>query len=251
MGYKKQKLRTTLGKVPLERALSKLGIASRSQTRGWILAGRVSVNKVVQRNPQFMVAPEKVSLTLDGQAMGKLSFRAILFYKPRGVVTTRADEKGRPTVFSLLKEGDKSLHAVGRLDMATSGLLLFTNDTHLSDWLTDPKNEIPRVYVATVTGRMTENGAACLRTGIKDRDGILIADEVILRKASNRESHLTVTLSEGKNREIRRMFKAIGHEVTRLKRVAFGPLTLGDLDPGQYREVSKTEIKKFFPQAPL
>jgi len=238
------------GKVALERALSKLGIASRSQTREWILTGRIKVNKVVRRTPEFLVIPERDRLELDGQRIQQAGFKTILLHKPRGVVTTRSDEKGRPTVFSLLKAEDRYLHAVGRLDMATSGLLLLTNDTQLSNWLTDPANGVLRTYLVTVEGRVTEENVRQLKTGLKDKGELLRVEEVSLRKTSGRESHLTVVLTEGKNREIRRMFKAIGHEVTRLKRVSLGGLTLGSLKPGEYRELSFNEIKKAFPRAP-
>jgi pseudouridine synthase len=236
------------GKVALERALSKLGIASRSQTREWILAGRIKVNKVVRHEPEFLVVPERDRLELDGQRIQSANFKTILLYKPRGVVTTRSDEKGRPTVFSLLKAEDQYLHAVGRLDMTTSGLLLLTNDTQLSNWLTDPANGVLRTYLVTVAGRVTEENVRQLKTGFKDKGELLRVEEVSLRKTSGRESHLTVILTEGKNREIRRMLKAIGHEVTRLKRVSFGGFSLGSLQPGDYRELSLSEIKKVFSQ---
>jgi len=239
------------GKVALERALSKLGVASRSQTRGWILSGRIKVNKVVRRAPEFLVIPERDRLELDGKRIQSANFKTILLYKPRGVVTTRFDEKGRSTVFSLLKAGDQNLHAVGRLDMVTSGLLLLTNDTQLSHWLTDPANGVERTYLVIVEGRVTEENVRQLKTGLKDKGELLRAEEVSLRKISGRESHLTVILTEGKNREIRRMLKAIGHEVTHLKRVAFGGLSLGALQPGDYRELSPVEMKEAFPVAPI
>jgi len=235
-----------IGKVALERALSKLGIASRSQTREWILAGRIKVNKVVRRAPEFLVIPERDRLELDGKRIQQAGLKTILLYKPRGVVTTRSDEKGRPTVFSLLKGDEKYLHAVGRLDMATTGLLLLTNDTQLSNWLTDPANGVLRTYLVTVEGRVTEEKVRQLKTGFKDKGELLRVEEVSLRKASGRESYLTVVLTEGKNREIRRMFKAIGHEVTRLKRVSFGGLSLGSLPPGGHRDLSPVEIIKVF-----
>jgi len=238
------------GKVALERALSKLGVASRSQTREWILAGRIKVNKVVRRTLDFLVIPERDRLELDGERIQQAGFKIILLYKPRGVVTTRSDEKGRPTVFSFLKAEDQYLHAVGRLDMATSGLLLLTNDTQLSHWLTDPANGVLRTYLVTVEGRVTEEEVRKLESGIEDKGEMLQAQEILLRKTSNRESHLTVILTEGKNREIRRMLKAIGHEVTRLKRVSFGGLSLGSLQPGGHRDLSPAEIMKAFSGAP-
>jgi len=235
----------------LERALSKLGIASRSQARAWILSGRISVNHKIEKDPLTPVIPEKIFLTLDGKSLSKSLPRTILFYKPRGFVTTRSDEKGRPTVYSFLKDIQTPLNPVGRLDMATSGLLLFTNDNQLGNWLIDPNNKIVRTYLVTVSGRLTPEDVKQLKQGIEDKGELLIAKDVILQKASFRESHLLIKLIEGKNREIRRMILALGHDVRRLKRISFGGLNLGTLEPGQYREVSKEEIRKVFPDAPL
>jgi 23S rRNA pseudouridine2605 synthase len=239
------------GRVPLERALSKLGIASRTQAREMILAERVRVNGSLRTNPLFPVTPEKAILEIDGQRLGQQEWRTLLFHKPRSVVTTRSDEKGRATVFSLLGEAGKNLHAVGRLDFATTGLLLLTNDTRLSSWLTDPANEIPRFYIVTVRGQFDEEKKREAEKGLSDEGEVLRAEKVEIHKTSGRESHLGVELCEGKNREIRRLFLALGHEVTRLKRVAYGSLQLGELAPGEFREVSREEITRIFPSAPL
>lgn len=241
------------GQVSLERALSKLGIASRTQAREWILSGRVTVNGILRRDPEFPVRPETARIKIDGERAARAAPRTILLHKPRGVVTTRSDEKGRPTVFSLLGEAaDPSyLVAVGRLDWATSGLLILTNDTRLANWLTDPSNQVRRTYLVSVRGKVTEEALELLRRGLRDEGELLQPDELVLRKASGRESHLVIGLSEGKNREVRRLFAAIGHEVTRLKRVAYGALELGELQPGQFREVGMEELLAAFPNAPI
>ena len=230
------------GKVPLERALSKLGAASRSQTREWILKGRLQVNGRTVRDPLFLASPEKDKFTVDGKLIQKDSWQAILLNKPKGVITTASDEKGRRTVYDLLPVELRNLHPVGRLDMATTGLLILTNDTRLSSFLTDPANGVPRTYIVTVTGEMTEEQLAKAAAGIMDEGELLKPKSIMLRKASGRESHLTVELTEGKNREIRRLFEALGHEVTSLKRVAFGPLQLGAVEPGQFRRLTKAEL---------
>jgi 23S rRNA pseudouridine2605 synthase len=230
------------GKVQLDRALSKSGIASRSQAKAWIEAGRVAVNGQAVHDPAFLVVPERMRLTIDGKAVTRAVSRTIMLYKPRGVVTTRSDEKGRRTVYDLLPEGLWHLHPVGRLDMATTGLLLMTTDTRLSDFLTDPGHGIPRVYTVSVSGRITDEDVKKLSQGIRDKGELLKADSMTLRKASNKESHLIVQLTEGKNREIRRMFEALGSQVTALKRVAFGNLNLGELKVGEFREVWPKEI---------
>ena len=176
----------------------------------------------------------------------------LLLHKKRGTVTTRVDEKGRPTVYDQLPtEVARNLHSVGRLDLATTGLLILTNDTRLSDWLTDPRQSIRRTYLVTVRGELTADKITVLESGLRESGDWLRADQIELRKSSRRETHLVVHLSEGKNREIRRMFLAQGHEVTRLKRVAYGALELGELKPGAYRELSRGELLNAFPGAPL
>ena len=231
-------------KIFLERALSKLGLASRSQTRQWILAGRLEVNGKTVRDPLYPVLPGQDALTLNGKRVRRLSRVTILLYKPRAVITTRADERGRRTVFDLLPEELRSLHPVGRLDMATTGLLLLTNDTELSAYLTDPAHAVTRTYAVSVEGKVTEEEAEQLIRGVLDRGELLKALSLSLRKSSNKESHLIVELTEGKNREIRRMFGSIGHDVTALKRVAFGSLALGQMQPGQFRYLTPEEIRR-------
>jgi 23S rRNA pseudouridine2605 synthase len=229
------------GKFVLERALSKLGLASRSQTRGWILEGRLKVNGKTVKDPLYPVNPGTDKISLDGKEVNRKSRTTILLYKPRSVVTTRSDEHGRRTVFDLLPDELRSLHPVGRLDMATTGLLLLTNDTGFSAYLTDPHNAIRRTYTVSVRGKVTDEEIQGLIRGVSDRGEFLKPLTLTLRKSSNKESHLIMELTEGKNREIRRMFESIGHEVTQLKRIAFGSLTLGDMQPGQFRYLTSEE----------
>jgi 23S rRNA pseudouridine2605 synthase len=226
--------------VPLSRALSKLGILSRSQAIDAIRAGRVRVGGRVVRDEAALVVPERARLIVDGIAGRMPVWRTIVFHKPRGIVTTLRDPQGRPTVFDILGNAGRGLIAVGRLDLATSGLLLLTSDTRFADWITDPAHEVPRIYVVTVRGRVDAGDVA-------DLTGALTT----LRKTSSRESHLLVELREGRNRQVRRMFAAIGHEVTKLKRVRLGGLDLGDLEPGQHRDILRAELSAAFPGAPL
>ncbi len=234
--------------VSLERALSKLGFASRAEARRLIQAGRVTVDGVVADNPLTAVVPERVHLTVDGVRPAPPAALTIALHKPRGVVTTASDPEGRPTVYDLLEGLGTRVVPVGRLDLATSGLLLLTTDTRLADWLTDPRSNVPRVYLVTARGRANEDDVAQLRAGVMSRGERLAASDVVLRKASSKESHLVVTLTEGRNREVRRLFLAIGHEVTRLRRVQIGGLELGDLPPRAWRVVGPEELRQAFPR---
>lgn len=240
------------GQVSLERALSKLGLASRTQARELIQRGEVTVDGQLIRHPGFKVVPERVKIEISGVRADAPAPFTIMLHKPRGVVTTLSDEKGRPTVYSLLKDIRVHLGPVGRLDLATTGLLILTNDTQFSNWLIDPANAVPRTYIATVRGNVTEAQVARISTqGVLDSGESLRPSSLEILKASNRETHLKIELLEGKNREIRRLFKASGFEVSRLKRVSFGGLALGDLAPGRWRELSSHELRGAFPRAPL
>ena len=225
-----------VGRVGLARALSKLGILSRAQATHAIRAGRVRVDDIVVTDPLRPVVPERARIAVDGVARRRGSWRTIVFHKPRGVVTTRRDPEGRRTIYDVLGEGGEGLVAVGRLDLASTGLLILTSDTQLANWIADPAHAVPRVYLVTVRGEVTPEAAAALP-----------ASAVVVRKASKRETHLTVELTQGRNREVRRMFASVGREVTRLKRVRVGGLELGDLEPGAWREVSVDVLRRAFP----
>ena len=231
--------------VPLVRALSKLGLASRSEARALVASGRVQVNGVTVTD-----GARRVRLTRDRVAIGETVAppdrprRVVLFHKPRGTITTRRDPEGRKTVFDVLGEAGNGLVAVGRLDRASTGLLILTNDTTLADALTNPANRVLRRYVVTVRGRVTPDTAAALERGIdvpamRGTHERLHASRVTIRKASGRESHLIVDLVEGRNREIRRLFAALGHEATRIHRVLFGDYELGTLAPGAWLEADR------------
>jgi 23S rRNA pseudouridine2605 synthase len=236
------------GTVSLERALSKRGMASRSEARALIRDGRVTVDGVTVKDPLKRVAPERVTLAIDGSTSADAAPVTIILNKPRGYVTTRSDPQGRKTVYDLLGDLPHRVVPVGRLDLATSGLLIFTNDTQFANWLTEPASEIPRVYLVTVKGEVTDDDASRMMKGLRVGREQLTAASVVVRKRSRRESHLTITLKEGKNREIRRMLDALEHQVTGLRRVQFGGLELGLLAPGKWRRVSAEELAAAFPR---
>lgn len=235
------------GTVPLVRALSKLGLASRTQTQQWIEAGRLSVNGRIVKDPKFPVVPESNKFALDGNSLQQQQRTCIALHKPRGYVTTRSDEKGRKTIYDLLPPELHTLHAVGRLDMQTSGLLLMTNDTKLSSFLTEPVNAIPREYLVSVDGKVSDDTIRQMLDGVHDDGELLKASAISVRKLSGKESHLFLTLHEGKNRELRRLCKAVGHEVNKLKRLAFGAVVLGELESGKHRELTAAELMQLSP----
>jgi len=242
---------TRVNRVSLARALSKLGMASRAQAAELITQGRVRIDGRVETNPGRFVNPDRTRIQIDGLAHERAPWRMIALNKPRQVVTTRSDPQGRTTVYDLLEDLDTRVVPIGRLDYSSNGLLLFTNDTRLANWLTDPGTKIVRRYVVTVRGELSDEAIRMLEAGVVDRGDTLKAATITLLKRSKRETHAMVELTEGKNREIRRMMQSSGHDVTRLTRVAFGGLELGRLASGKWREVSPQEARSAFPGAPM
>jgi 23S rRNA pseudouridine2605 synthase len=239
------------GHVSLARALSKMGIMSRADAARRIRAGEIVVNGRRVLDPDHAIVPEHATIRVGGAAVRHQPPLTILLHKPRGVVTTRSDPQGRPTVFDAAGNLPRYVAPVGRLDLASTGLLLLTNDTRFADWLLDPAQAIPRVYIVAVRGELADETAGRLRHGLEVNGEPLRARAIEVLKRSRRETHLRVALVEGKNRELRRLFGACGHEVTRLKRVAFGGLELGTLAPGKWRVVEPEELRRAFPDAPL
>lgn len=231
-------------RLTVDRLLSKLGIASRGTSQEWVRAGRVRINGRVVRDPATWVLWPKDSVSVDDRPIQDSAKRFVLFHKPKGVITTHSDEKGRKTIFDVLPSDLGYLHAVGRLDQATSGLLLLTNDSALSTYLTDPGHKVMRTYLVSVRGEFTEAQARESVVGVIDDNERLQCHSVKIQKSSGRESHLEVVLTQGKNREVRRLFKTLGHEVTRLRRIQYGPFKLEDLPSGAWREIPIEDVRK-------
>lgn len=224
----------------IHRALARAGVASRRKAEELVAAGRVTVNGAVARTGQS-VDPTRDRIAVDGRAVASPPPPTwYLLHKPPGVLTTRSDPEGRRTVFDLVPP-QPGLTYVGRLDYMTEGVLLLTTDGDGAHRLTHPSAGVPRTYVATVRGSV-KAAAAAIRAGVELDDGIARAEEVEVRPGSDpRTWDLELTIREGRTREVRRLCEAVGLEVTRLVRTAFGPVQLGALAPGAARPLTKRE----------
>jgi 23S rRNA pseudouridine2605 synthase len=229
-------------KIGLARALSKLGYCSRAQAAALILRGRVRLNGALRRDPETPVRMEKDRIEVDGAVVSASVKTYVLVNKPRGVVTTASDEKGRETVYDYLEKYSEWLAPVGRLDKASEGLLLLTNDSEWAARVTAPETQLEKIYhvqIATVAG---ERVLESLRAGIKTDDGdFLRLKRADVLREGGRNSWLEIVLDQGKNRHIRRMLEHLDIEVLRLIRVAIGPLALGELAKGAHRPLTKRE----------
>jgi len=228
--------------VGLARALSKLGFCSRSEAAKLIRAGRVKVHGAPRRDPETPVQLEKDRIEVDGAPVAKSAKIYLALNKPRGVVTTANDEKGRETVYHYLPKDLSWVGPVGRLDKASEGLLLFTNDSEWAARLSDPETHLDKTYQVQIRALADSALLETLRNGITTGDGELLrVKRANLLRESKRHSWLTIVLDEGKNRQIRRIFEHLRMEVPRLIRVAIGPLELGDLAKGAARALREEE----------
>jgi 23S rRNA pseudouridine2605 synthase len=231
-------------RVHLHRALSKLGWGSRKE--GWeaIVAGKVRVDGKVVTNPLTWVDLDGQKVTRAGEAPLIPPAVVLALHKPLGVLTTRRDERGRRTVYDLLPPGLPYLHPAGRLDADSEGLLILTNDSSLSASLTDPRQHLPKTYHVTVAGTVSAEALDRLRAGVDLADGLTRPAQIRLLRRVVGVTEFEIVLTEGRNRQIRRMAAAVGHKVRRLVRVAIGGLVLGDLPPGQFRVLDDRNRKK-------
>jgi 23S rRNA pseudouridine2605 synthase len=229
-------------KVGLARALSKLGYCSRSQAAELIRAGRVALNGAVRRDPETPTHPRKDRIEIDGTTLAASARIYLLLNKPRGVVTTAADERGRETVYAYLPKNLPWLAPAGRLDKASEGLLLLTNDSEWAARITAPETHLDKTYHVHIGAIADEALLDALRKGVRTNDGdFLRVKEARLLRQGERNSWLEIVLDEGKNRQIRRLLEHLKIEVLRLVRVAIGPLALGDLPKGATRAVTTEE----------
>lgn len=230
--------------VSLSRAISKLGYCSRKQAEHRIIEKKVSVNGKIVINPAYRVDPNHDKISVEAQSLSsKKEFVYILMNKPAGVVTTRLDERGRKTVFDLLGKHETFIFPVGRLDKETSGALLFTNDSQLGERLTNPDSKIPKTYHVVGKGLISNEAIQALCDGIIINEEYTTLPAIVLNVRRNVETtECDITIVEGKNRQVRKMFEAIGHPVVSLLRASIGPLRLGLLPVGASRALTTNEI---------
>jgi pseudouridine synthase len=227
----------------LERVLSKAGVGSRSEARKWIGAGRVQVNGRVEGNPNRWVDLERDRITFDGQPLEKAEKTYLLLHKPAGYLTTYRDPEGRKTIYDLLPDRDRYLFPVGRLDLDTSGLLILTNDTAFAERLTNPDYHVPKTYRVKATKPLSDEDLDRLRTGLELKDGP--TRRALVTRLGPAKFEITIT--EGRNRQVRRMVEALEAKVEKLARIAIGEVTLGDLEPGTTRALTAAEVALLFP----
>ncbi len=233
----------------LERILSKLGVCSRTEARAWIRAGRVSVNKAVILDPDAWFDAERDDVRVDGRPVRSRAKLYFALHKPRGYITTKSDPEGRPTVYALLGEVGAWLVPVGRLDLDTSGLLLFTNDTQFADAITSPASHVPKTYLVECTPRLDDHALEALRRGVALADGPTRPAEVVKLGDRGPRTRFTITITEGRNRQVRRMVKEVGAKVEKLQRTSIGPLELGNLASSRVRPLAAAEVEALWSAA--
>ncbi len=242
----------------LQKILSNAGVASRRVAEEMIAAGRVAVNGTVERTPGARADPEVDEILVDGVPVLRGRYRYFLLNKPIGFITTAHDEQGRETVLDLVPIGDVKLHPIGRLDRDSEGLLIITNDGHLTDLLTHPKYEVEKEYLVAVDAPLAERDLQRMVRGVEADGERLRAASVRVTAAPGPSSRvdfpeagawLLVVLRQGRNREIRRMIQVLGRKALFLRRIRVGPVHLGDLGPGAFRELTSREVEDLYASA--
>jgi 23S rRNA pseudouridine2605 synthase len=238
--------------MTLDRVLSRFGIASRTKAREAILAGRVKVNGRVVRDPDQWTDPRKDSVHIDGKRARQTSRTYLLFYKPKGVITSHGDPAGRKTVYDCLGKDVSWVVPVGRLDKDTSGLLLLTNDTDFANHVSDPASQVRKTYLVKVNALISDELIGRLAAGVTLKRGDR-AQPLRVRRVEDRGKYswLEVVLTEGKNREVRRMLETVGLKALKLVRTRIGPCTLEGLQVGRWRDLTRGEISLLFKSSNL
>ena len=235
---------TTRPLKTLERVLSKAGLGSRTEARSWIHAGRVTVNGTATRNPDQWVDMERDKVRFDGTPLETRERVYVLLYKPTGYLTTYKDPKGRPTVYDLVKDVGTFLSPVGRLDLDTSGLLLMTNDNRLAERVTNPESHVPKTYLVTASPALSDAQLQRLRDGLELSDGPTRPARVTRVRDAETSTQFEIVLTEGRNRQVRRMVEALDAKVQELVRIKLGPIPIGRLPIGKWRRLTPTEVAR-------
>ncbi|HVG56450.1 MAG TPA: pseudouridine synthase [Vicinamibacterales bacterium] len=227
----------------LDRVLSKAGVGSRVDARARIRDGRVKVNGQVVRDPDHWVDMKRDRVRLDGKPLEARQRTYVLLYKPTGYLTTYRDPQGRPTVYDLIADVGTFVSPVGRLDLDTSGLLLMTNDNQLAERVTNPASHVPKTYLVKASKVLTDAQLKQLRDGVMLADGATRPARVRRVRDSEKYTHLEITLTEGRNRQVRRMIEALDATVLKLVRVKIGPIAIGGLQIGKWRMLTDSEVR--------
>jgi 23S rRNA pseudouridine2605 synthase len=227
----------------LQKVLAQAGIASRRECEELVREGRVEVDREVVTELGTRVDPQKQEIRVDGEALPRPKLAYFAVNKPVGVVSTARDPAGRPRVIDLLPPNGPRVFPVGRLDIASEGLIVVTNDGELANGLTHPRHGVEKIYQVQVAGQVERDVLAQLHRGIHLAEGFAHARHVRIKSRRKRSTILELVLDEGRNREIRRLLARVGHKVQRLKRIAVGPVRLGDLPTGAVRPLSKKEVE--------
>jgi len=226
----------------LERVLSKAGVGSRTEARSWVHAGRVTVNGQATQNPDQWVDMERDRVRFDGKPLEIRERVYVLLFKPTGYLTTYKDPEGRPTVYDLVKDVATFLSPVGRLDLDTSGLLLMTNDNRLAERVTNPDSHVPKTYLVTASPALSEAQLQRLRDGLDLSDGPTRPATVRRVRDSAQDTQFEIVLTEGRNRQVRRMVEALDAKVLELVRVKIGAIGIGTLPVGTWRMLTRAEV---------
>ncbi len=226
----------------LDRVISKAGIGSRTEARSWIGQGRVAVNGRKIQTPDHWVDVERDRVTLDGKPLEESEKIYLLLYKPKGYLTTYKDPQKRKTVYDLIEGVEQFVVPVGRLDLDTSGLLILTNDTEFAEHIMNPEHKVAKTYQVKSTGVLSEEQLERLRRGVELDDGPTAPARVTRLRDGGGHSVIEIVLTEGRNRQVRRMLDAIGSRVRKLVRTAIGGIRIGDLEIGRWRRLTRAEV---------
>lgn len=227
--------------IRLQKYISRCGRASRRQAEVLMLAGRVRVNGELVSELGTRIIPGRDTVHVDDDVLELTALRWIAFHKPTGVLTTRRDPHGGLTIYDVLPEECSTLRYVGRLDRESEGLLILTNDGDVAHGIQHPSRQVERVYRVVVTGILVQSKCAALLRGVELEDGVARVNSVDVLDKDEFSTTIEVVLTEGRKREVRRMMNAIGHGVRRLVRIRFGPVNLGELPVGEWRDLDESE----------